>query len=164
MNKIDTGSISFYTIQMLGLTATSEIRKIVVCGFMLFTTDIEKKHIYFHISSGKTLGAPFANSNLGFTVFFSHSRSFFHPSILCLNSFFLSVFSQTHRTVSFYTTRNLKAKISQCRHLRCSAKKFPSHLTRKKKNPNCLGSVTNMGDDCIYHDFSTGNHAHLLFT
>ena len=49
---------------MLGLTATSEIRKIVVCGFMLFTTDIEKKHIYFHISSGKTLGAPFANSNL----------------------------------------------------------------------------------------------------
>ena len=122
---------------MLGLTATSEIRKIVVCGFMLFTTDIEKKHIYFHISSGKTLGAPFANSNLGFTVFFSHSRSFFHPSILCLNyfviSFFLSLcFTQTHRIASFYTTRNIKAKISQSRPNRCSTKRFPPHLTKKK--------------------------------
>ena len=66
---------------MLGLTATSEIRETVVCGFMLFNTDIEKKQLYFHISSGKTLSALFAPSHLGFTVFFSHSCSFFLPSI-----------------------------------------------------------------------------------
>ena len=53
------------------------------------------KHIYFHISSRKTL-VPFALYNLGFIVFFSHSCSFFLSFILCLVAFFLSLcFSKT---------------------------------------------------------------------
>ena len=75
VNKIDTGSISFYIVQILGLAATSEICEIPVCGL---TTDMKMKHIYFHISSRKTL-EPFALHNLGFIVFSSHLvLSFLH--------------------------------------------------------------------------------------
>ena len=48
MQAPSDGFISFYIIQMLGLTATSEICEIAVCGFMFFTTDMEKKA---HINS-----------------------------------------------------------------------------------------------------------------
>ena len=43
MNKIDTGSISFYIIQILGLAATSEICEIAVSGFMLFNDEYKNE-------------------------------------------------------------------------------------------------------------------------
>ena len=53
---------------MSGLAATSEIREIVVCGFILFNNgDRKEPHIYFHISFRKTL-VPFALSRLGFIL------------------------------------------------------------------------------------------------
>ena len=45
MNEIDAGSISFYTIQMVGLAATSEIRGMAVYAFMLFYKGYKKAHI-----------------------------------------------------------------------------------------------------------------------
>ena len=103
MNKLILGPSAFIS----GLAA------IEIC-------EIKMKHIYFHISSRKTL-VPFALYNLGFIVFFSHSCSFFLSFILCLVAFFLSLcfFAwQNTSYSSFFTTRNTKAKIFQCRSLR----------------------------------------------
>ena len=96
MNKVDTETISFYIITNLRIS--SYIRNLRNCCYLVLyclTTDIKMKHIYFHISSRKTL-VPFALYDLGFIVFFSHSCSFFLSFILCLVAFFLSLrFSKT---------------------------------------------------------------------
>ena len=111
MNKVDTESISFYIITNLRIS--SYIRNLRNCCYLVLyclTTDIKMKHIYFHISSRKTL-VPFALYNLGFIVFFSHSCSFFLSFILCLVAFFLSLcFSKTHRILHslLHGTQKLK--------------------------------------------------------
>ena len=94
-----------------------------------------------------------------FWSIFSYSRSFFVSFILSLSSSFLSfsLFSKTYRISSFFTTRNIKAKIFQYRPLRCSS------LSQEIKF-KLFRDVTNMGDYCICHDFSAGKHAQLLFT
>ena len=95
MNKIDTRSISFCIIQILGLAATSEIFEIAVCGNL------------------KT-PVPFVLYNLGFIVVFSHSCSFFVSFILCQVAFLLSLcFSKTQRILHslLQGTKNLKYSI-----------------------------------------------------
>ena len=95
MNKIDTRTISFYIIQILELAATSEIRKIVVCGFMLLNDGYQKEaHILPYIISENSHPVRTLLFGIYFLFFFllSFFLSFFHSFFVQFFSFFLSVF------------------------------------------------------------------------
>ena len=125
MNKIDTGSISFYIIQILRLAATSEICEIPVCGL---TTDIKMKHIYIYHPGKLSCHSHFIILDLlssFLTLFF---LSYIHSLSRCFLSF--SLFFENTSYSSFFTTRNTQAKIFQCCPLCCSTKRFNPHLKK----------------------------------
>ena len=145
MNKIDAGSISGYTRQMVGLPATSEICGVAVCSFMLFYDGykVEASSIHTFICHlGKLLSRlhfsiwdlfwpllPSFFLVLSLSLFLSFSLSFIRSRVC----FFLSLcVSKTHRIASFSTTRNPKAKLSQCCPLRYPEKRVSSSADRIK--------------------------------
>ena len=125
MNKIDAGSISVYTRKMVGLAATFKICAralfVLLCCFM---TDIKLKQVqYIHLYIFQENTRPVRTFPFGICSLL-FSLAFFLSFILSRVSFFLSLcLPKTHRIASFPTTRNTKAKISQCRPLRYFEKK-----------------------------------------
>ena len=114
MNKIDAGSISGYTRQMVGLPVTSEICGVAVCSFMLFYDGYKVKASSIHTSIchlGKLLSrshfsiwdlfSPLLPSfflvlSRSFSLSFSLFLSFFHS----FSSLFLS-FSLCFQNTSY---------------------------------------------------------------